>query len=295
MIDIGSIASAVTGFFGGIKKPPSPVSPNVGIADGALPAPPPRSFADDLKSDAKRAARNAIFAPIEATVNGRAQRAFNKQAFPGTTSWEQLGSGNASGGSSFSENMGRDVEVQQRDRESNRQASVQLQSQRMQAATSLATEMIRQGGSANSALVAQLIRAGGILPPEHGFKPEMMARGKLEAEIDKIDADTRSVGERLPYEIRAMDKAAERDDASARLSSVEAYIKPYQFALDEWAKKYEGGALSKEVRGISAIIGNGLNTTADPNLFATRLVQWVRAKYGPKAADSFASALRSVP
>lgn len=252
-----ALASGFAGFLGGgAKSAPNPAfAQNSGLGGDAVPAPAPqRSFMDDVKSDAQGVLRNAVFGQINGRLNGRAQRAFNHSAFPGTTNWEQLEAGSTHAGNDFPSGMNKNVEVMQRERESQRSSQTSLQSQRMSSATQLATALISSGGSANSPLIAELIRAGGILPPEHGLRTERMARGVVEAQIGNLDAQARRSDQMLPYDQSLSSQKSLESKTVQDRNRIEAQIRPLEFALEEWRSKYGSSYSAKEVLGWLSIV-----------------------------------------
>lgn len=262
-----NLIPAITGFLGGAKSAPSP-SPgavsNSGLAGDAVPAPPgQRTFGQDLKSDAQGMIRKAIFAPIEGRINGRAQRALNNSAFPGTTPWEQLAGGATSGGDNFSDGMNKNVEIQQRERESQRAANTTLQTARMGATERLATSIINQGGVANVPLAAEILRRGGVLPPEFGLNPKMMAKGRVEAEIGNLNAQADRSREMLPYDQTVSTQRALTEKTVQDKNRVDIMMRPLELALNEWKATSGSSYTANEVRGWLGIARQVVGSQAD--------------------------------
>ena len=251
----GQIVSALTGMAGSAFGNKSSNSPgqNTGLTDGAGGDPPGRTFMGDVKDDLSRIARGAMFAPLEGMVNGKAQRAFNKHAFPGTLPYEQMNAG-SNHAPTWGDASAGDRDNRQRERESERSASSGLASQRMQTSASLASELIRNQG--DTKLIALLLRTGGILPPHAAVDTKMLGTGKVEAEIDRIRAetartrtDTQWLPEQRQSEIYNRDTDTVLKDSQRRSVDTDTALKPLEFALKEWQAKWGSSYTAKETLG----------------------------------------------
>lgn len=256
----GQIVSALTGMAGSAFGNKSSNSPgqNTGLTDGAGGDPPGRTFMGDVKDDLSRVARGAMFAPLEGMVNGKAQRAFNKHAFPGTIPYEQMNAG-SNHAPTWGDASAGDRDNRQRERESERSASSGLASQRMQTSASLASELIRNQG--DTKLIALLLRTGGILPPHAAVDTKMLGTGKVEAEIDRIRAetartrtDTQWLPEQRQSEIYNRDVDTSLKSSQKDAVDLDTALKPLEFALKEWQAKYGQSYSLREVSGWLATV-----------------------------------------
>lgn len=254
------IVSAFTGMAGSVfgQKSNAPPGQNTGLTDGAGGSPPVRTFWGDVKDDVGRIARGAMFAPIEGMVNGRAQRAFNKHAFPGTLPYEQMNAG-SNHAPTWGDASAGDRDNRQRERESERSASSSLASQRMSASASLASELIRNQG--DTKLIALLLRQGGILPPHAAIDTKMLATGRVEAEVDRIRAetdrtrtDTQWMPEKAQSEIYNRDVDTSLKSSQKDAVDLDTALKPLEFALKEWQAKYGQSYSLREVSGWLAAV-----------------------------------------
>lgn len=250
------LVSAVTGMAGSVfgKKASASPGQNTGLTDGAGGDPPGRTFMGDVKDDLSRVARGAMFAPLEGMVNGKAQRAFNKHAFPGTIPYEQMNAG-SNHAPTWGDASAGDRDNRQRERESERSASSGLASQRMQTSASLASELIRNQG--DTKLIALLLRTGGILPPHAAVDTKMLGTGKVEAEIDRIRAetartrtDTQWLPEQRQSEIYNRDTDTVLKDSQRRSVDTDTALKPVEFALKEWQAKFGQGKAAAEISSV---------------------------------------------
>lgn len=279
------------------------------------PAPPPKGLADKMRSagqdvfggmldDADRAARSATVGRLQAKVDGKNRQEYLDAAFPGTTSWEQLGSGAGSSGSDYGQMAAQSEELAQRERESKRNSHVQLSAARVQAAQSLAGGLIANG---NYEAAERMIKAAGIFDPSLGVDSKMMAGGRVASEMRRIDQETYRSQEMLPYERAASASRSRSDDASAMssyaqadLTRVREGLAPYEFALKEFAETSGNSRIAEELRGgyhklVKPISewSTGYELPGDNASFSRFLVDFLADRYGSEYADKFQRVLKS--
>lgn len=181
---------------------------------------------------------------MTAGMQGEATLAYNEAAYPGTNPWEHLGSG--AHGQELAQISVKQKELQQRERESKRNANVALAGARINAGTAMASALLADGGRLNAPAAADILRRTGAIDPSVDFDPRDMIRGRTEAQLGHLDASA-----------MAAYASGEQSLTQAQLNRIEAELRPKIFALDQWmARNPNNNFLVAGIRGLQGFYGD---------------------------------------
>lgn len=253
---LSGLGSIATGLLGSKASPAAnPAAGGAFMMPSQVPVAPqaqnPRplsgQFLDGLKEVMPNAG-SALASYATAGLQGKAVKKFNDSAYPGTTPWEQLGSG-ADGGSMVDMGTKAD-EMRQREKESQRVQETAFAQSRMQAALLVAGELLKNGGNASLAGAERVLMSSGVLSPAgFGVDPRTFSADRVRADIGNLQASARrqhadaSWSEQLlPHEralkhsqSAAADASKDCDYAQADLLRTEEWLRPYETAIRAWS------------------------------------------------------------
>lgn len=210
----------------------------------------------------------ALYGRVNARLSGVNQRAYNKAAYPGAAPWEMIGSGSAGAAAGAMASP----ELLMQDKISRRQASVELQTARIGATSSLAGKMLDAGADPKD--IQSLLSAGGLIAPGQGVDPFAVYGPRGRAEVDRLRYETSDL---LPSQTASNLASADSSSASADRTRVDTALEPWRFALQEWTARFGHSYTANEIAGIGNLIDSSVSDfLGDPSAaagpFAARLL-----------------------
>jgi hypothetical protein len=282
---LGSLFSSVvpklfSGLFGQKQAPVSTVtslSPSAGGQSETDTAGEGKGFLQGLWSTAKDSFSDSVGDAVSAwsgnalgvnKMNGQAQKNYMDAAYPGTTPWEQLGSGGGAG--AFAQGAVAGQQIKQQDKAVNLQAQTQLSTARIQAGQMFGTELLRQGVKPSDAMELMMKSGAFTGQPVNmknmGATVSELRKGEIAAQTQHIQAQTDTERER-PAQVRADTKVSEStvfmNAARTNQIATDIDLSKFDRALSQWKAMYGNSYLANEARALDNMASNTLRSWAN--------------------------------
>lgn len=291
--------SALSSLFGGSRDTLElPVDTSVSLSPSSAP-PDPQDIAEqennmfgEFMDSFEKQAGGAIGSSLTASMRGKATKKFTDAAFPGTTPWEQLGSG-ASGAAQQGALAGQ--ELQQRERESKRQAETSMKIAQTQSAAELMKAFMAQFGSSGAAETMKMIMATGMFP---NIDVRQMGQSLADAQKVNLGAQTGLINEQTatePFRRENIQSDTFVNDSLGQLNFQKKDLDLAQYALDAYGRIY--GYSGTELMGILQIVKNGLGDDTTDRTAETlfdRIMSVLEKEHGKGSAFKFSEVLSDV-